>query len=134
MQLPATETTPLIRTEFASDAAWETLKAIIGTPNPDGFRAFVTVVDDSAFNGIHPAALKQANAPAPQHALWIIADERAMVEDGLPLLCIDTASSETLRVVAAELWGTENNLSIGNLDFAEFVGAADSDGVFRGFG
>jgi hypothetical protein len=37
------------------------------------------------------------------------------------------------RVVPAELWGVENNLSIANMDFAEFAHHADPDGVFRGF-
>ncbi|MFD8420360.1 DUF6924 domain-containing protein [Streptomyces sp. NPDC059668] len=37
------------------------------------------------------------------------------------------------RVTAAELWGIENNLSLANMDFEEFTGAAGNDGVFRGF-
>jgi hypothetical protein len=31
------------------------------------------------------------------------------------------------------MWGVENNLSIANMVFAEFAGAVDEDGVFRGF-
>ncbi|MFK4804121.1 DUF6924 domain-containing protein [Streptomyces sp. MPA0124] len=38
-----------------------------------------------------------------------------------------------VRVVAAELWSIENNLSEANMDFEEFAGAVDDDGVFRGF-
>lgn len=38
-----------------------------------------------------------------------------------------------VRVVAAELWSIENNLVEANMDFEEFVGAIDDDGVFRGF-
>ncbi|MGW3141770.1 DUF6924 domain-containing protein [Streptomyces sp. NPDC001139] len=37
-----------------------------------------------------------------------------------------------VRVVAAELWSIEN-LSGANMDFEEFAGAVDDDGVFRGF-
>ena len=33
----------------------------------------------------------------------------------------------------SEMWGVENNLSIANLEFDEFVDAADPDGVFRDF-
>ncbi|GAA2725940.1 MULTISPECIES: hypothetical protein [Streptomyces] len=29
------------------------------------------------------------------------------------------------------LWSIENNLSLSNMDFDEFVDAADEDGVFR---
>ncbi|MFD5722284.1 DUF6924 domain-containing protein [Streptomyces sp. NPDC102256] len=38
-----------------------------------------------------------------------------------------------VRVVAAQLWSIENNLSGANMDFEDFVGAVDEDGVFRGF-
>ncbi|WBC08931.1 hypothetical protein [Micromonospora sp. WMMA1947] len=37
------------------------------------------------------------------------------------------------RVLPAEMWSVEDNLSIGNMDFFEFADAADPDGVFRGF-
>ncbi|MFB7125410.1 MULTISPECIES: DUF6924 domain-containing protein [unclassified Kitasatospora] len=38
-----------------------------------------------------------------------------------------------IRVVAARLWSIENNLSISNMDFDDFAGNVDADGVFRGF-
>jgi hypothetical protein len=31
------------------------------------------------------------------------------------------------------MWGVENNLSIANMDFQDFVDYVDLDGVFRGF-
>jgi len=34
--------------------------------------------------------------------------------------------------VPTGIQSVENNLSIANLDFADFVGAADPDGVYRG--
>ena len=39
----------------------------------------------------------------------------------------------TFRVIPSEMWSVENNLSIANMDFAEFADAVDEDGVFRGF-
>ncbi|HET7601047.1 MAG TPA: hypothetical protein VFK09_12185 [Gemmatimonadales bacterium] len=39
----------------------------------------------------------------------------------------------TFRVVPRETWAVENNLSIANMDFAEFADRADPDGIFRGF-
>ncbi|MFD5081370.1 DUF6924 domain-containing protein [Kitasatospora sp. NPDC058406] len=38
-----------------------------------------------------------------------------------------------IRVVAAEFWGIENNLSIANMDFEDFARAVDQGVVFRGF-
>ncbi|POX60459.1 hypothetical protein C3492_27380 [Streptomyces sp. Ru62] len=60
----------------------------------------------------------------------------------MPLLAVlphdkDEEESEQefggLRVIAGELWSMENNISIGNMDWEEFVDAANGDGVFRGF-
>jgi hypothetical protein len=31
------------------------------------------------------------------------------------------------------MWGVENNLTIANMDFDDFAGAVQADGVFRGF-
>ena len=39
----------------------------------------------------------------------------------------------TFRVIPAEIWSVDNNLSIANMDFAEFADAVEPDGVFRGF-
>jgi hypothetical protein len=40
----------------------------------------------------------------------------------------------TFRVVPSEMWSVQNNLTISNLDWEDFAGKADGDGVFRGFG
>jgi hypothetical protein len=52
-----------------------------------------------------------------------------------PILVVDlyTEPGRSFRVVPAEVWGIENNLSTANMDFAEFADEADADGVFRGF-
>ena len=51
------------------------------------------------------------------------------------LLCVDPLPpGGRFRVLPAELWSVENNVALANIDFAEFVSALDSDGVFRGFG
>jgi hypothetical protein len=37
------------------------------------------------------------------------------------------------RVVVSLLWSVENNLSLSNLDWADFAGNVGDDEVFRGF-
>jgi hypothetical protein len=37
------------------------------------------------------------------------------------------------RAIPSQIQGIENNLSIANMDFAEFTDSVDEDGVFRGF-
>ncbi|GLY03982.1 hypothetical protein [Actinoplanes sp. NBRC 101535] len=39
----------------------------------------------------------------------------------------------TFRVVAAELWSVENNLSLANMDWDDFADNVEGDGIFRGF-
>jgi hypothetical protein len=51
------------------------------------------------------------------------------------LLVIDLAREpgREFRAVPSAIQSIENNLSIANMDFAEFAGAVDEDGVFRDF-
>jgi hypothetical protein len=44
-----------------------------------------------------------------------------------------TEPGRTFRVIPGEIWGVENNLSLANMDFAEFADSTDRDGLFRGF-
>lgn len=72
----------------------------------------------------------------------IVADKTALTTPEMPLLAVlpheegdDELEQEhgKLRVIAEELWSIENNISLANMDWEEFVDAADDDGVFRGF-
>jgi hypothetical protein len=68
------------------------------------------------------------------HPLLVVADKTALASAELPLLVIDLweERGRGIRVVTTELWGIENNLSLANMDFHEFAGSVDEDGVFRG--
>jgi hypothetical protein len=133
MKIPTTDNTPLFRTGFRDDAAWVALCVAVETPNADGFQAYISLIDDPAFADADPAVLIANSQSAPPHALIILADTGAFQAPEHPLLCIDWHTGRGLRVIASELWSIENNLSIANMDFADFANAADSDGVFRGF-
>jgi hypothetical protein len=39
----------------------------------------------------------------------------------------------TFRAIPSQIRAIENNLSLANMDFAEFADNAGADGVFRGF-
>lgn len=131
--LPATEYAPLVRTYFADKAAWDALLKAIGTPNSDGFTAFVTIVNQTEFADAELAQLQLPSASTQLFDLVICADKIAMSNEQFPLLCSKYSTGQTVRVIACELWGIENNLSIGNMDFEEFVKSADTTGIFRGF-
>ncbi|WP_372458279.1 DUF6924 domain-containing protein [Streptomyces niphimycinicus] len=70
-----------------------------------------------------------------EHPLLVLADSEAMAAEEMPLLVIDLwdVRGRSIRVIATELWGIENNLSISNMYFEEFAESVDEDGVFRTF-
>ena len=131
--IPATGDTPLIRTDFSDDRAWQALAVAAAAPNVDGFRARLAIVDERGFTGAAPEELA-ALAQGSGHACLIVADAVAIAHDEHPLLCIELAVPQrSFRVIPAELWGVENNLSLANMDFEDFAEAVDEGGVFRGF-
>jgi hypothetical protein len=130
INLPPTTDTPLVRTDYSDDSTWLKLVETVRTPSADGFLASVQIVEDPNLAGA--AAGELASNYAKQHALLIVADNRTMNDPDHPFLCVDLESARSLRVVPAELWSIENNLSLRNMDFDEFVDSAD-EGIFRGF-
>jgi len=158
--LPQTNDTLLIRTDFSDQTAWQALHTAITTPNEDDFLANVHIVDDPAYSEL---TTEQVISLAPARGfLLIVADKTALTTPEMPLLAVlpfepsapvglsaavsgsmlRTAAEDDheteqdhgeLRVIAEELWSIENNLSLANMDWEDFVGAADDDGVFRGF-
>ncbi|MFJ9352146.1 DUF6924 domain-containing protein [Streptomyces sp. NPDC101237] len=144
--LPQTEKTLLIRTDFSDPAAWQALRTAATTPNEEDFVANVHIVDDPAYSDLTTEEI--VSLAPPGGFLMIVADRTALTEPGMPLLAVqpfdeddeaggDTAEGEQghdeLRVAVVGLSEIENNISIGNMDWEEFVDAADEDGVFRGF-
>ncbi|MCW3767341.1 hypothetical protein OCL88_12715 [Paenarthrobacter sp. PAE-2] len=48
--LPSSKDSLLIRTNFSDAEAWSDALSVVLTENDDGFRAYVEIVDDSAWN------------------------------------------------------------------------------------
>ncbi|WP_051777813.1 DUF6924 domain-containing protein [Streptomyces violaceorubidus] len=143
-KLPKSEDTLLIRTDFSDEAAWQDLRVAVTTPTDDDadFLAVLHIVDDRAYEGL---TTREIVALAPEEdELLIVADRRARGEPEMPLLAVHVSAQDAgdrdapfggtdeLRVVARELWSVENNIAMANMDWEEFVEAADDD-VFRGF-
>lgn len=131
--LPAAGETPLIRTNFADDAAWRELLEAIAIPSDDGFLANVNALSQKDFEGV-PAEQVGRLAANTNHAVLFIADKVTMTHPERPVLCLDVFAPErTFRVVPSALWSAENNLSLANMDFEDFADAVGGDGIFRGF-
>lgn len=133
--LPTSDNSLVVRTTFSDEERWEDALSVVLTENEDGFRAYVEVVDDSAWDGASWKQVRQAALEAndPVSVLFIV--DRAALEPGYPIQVIDLDDDarQPFRCIARELWGVENNLNISNMDWEEFAESTDHDGVFRGF-
>ena len=133
--LPISDNSLLLRTDFADDAAWTALCEAVRVPSEDGFLAGVDCISDPAFDGL---TVEQLIALAPRsghYSFVFVVDRLALTDPEMPVLVVDLYDEpgRTFRVIPREMWGVENNLSIANMDYAEFAESADPDGVFRGF-
>lgn len=134
MMLPQGEATPRIRTDFCDDDAWSQAVEAATATSPEGFRAVLQIVDDRAFEGADAERLAELAETTTEHVLLVIADRLTMTDPERSLLCIDPLPpGGSFRTVPEQLWGVENNVSLANMDFAEFAAATDQNGVFRGF-
>ncbi len=132
--LPETENAAVVRTDFSNDAAWEAICAAIRKP-VGIFQAYVDFVDDPAFTGITVDQIPSLIRKGVFRSFIFIVDQFALSHPEHPILVVDlyTEPGRIFRVIPSEMWGVENNLSLANMDFAEFADAVDPDGIFRGY-
>jgi len=138
-QLPMTNGSPVLRTDFSDAATWETICDEIQQPSPEGFEAHVEFIDDRTFDALSKQQLLAAVPKDYPHIFIIIVDRKAISDEEHPLLVVNlydglgSKVGEQFRALPSEIHAIENNLSIANMDFADFAGAVDGDGIFRGF-
>lgn len=131
--IPSSEgETPLVRTDFSDQGAWEALVTAVTTPNEDEFLANLHIVDDPAYRDL---TSEQVVALAPGELLVVVADSVAVASAEWSVLVLHRTERghDELRVAAESLWAVENNISIANMDWREFAEAVDDDGVLRGY-
>jgi hypothetical protein len=133
LELPEGESL-LIRTDFTDDAAWAATCEAACAPDPDdGFQAHLTCFDAKELDGASVDDLV-----ALKRDYFFVADSHTMTDPEHPILAVaadpddDVEPGTSFRVVPSVMWGVENNLSLGNMAFEEFLEAA-IDGCFRGF-
>jgi hypothetical protein len=132
--IPDTDNPLVLRTDYTDDVAWETLSEVVQAPVGE-FRAYVTLVSNPSYRGLTVAQVLELLPAAFRRNFVFVADETAIRDSEHPVLVIDLQEEpgRTFRVIPSEMWGVENNLSIANMDFQDFVDYVDLDGVFRGF-
>lgn len=123
----------LVRIHFADETAWAAASAAAAAESADGFRAYVSIVDDSRWEGVSVADLRVAALAGEHAAVLFIADEEAQHGE-FPIQIVDLLETAhpPFRCLARELWAVDNNLNLANMDWEEFAGATDLNGVYRG--
>lgn len=133
-QIPHTEDTLVLRTDFSDESAWVELCQLIQRPVGE-FRAYVEFVSEPEYEGLTVERLLALLPPDYEPSFMFVIDATALSHPDHPVLVIDLyeARGSVFRVVPSIMWSVENNLSIANMDFHEFAESVDADGVFRGF-
>ena len=139
----------LIRTDFTDDVLWREAALAAMAPQASGFedpaefQAGLTCVDHPENDGLTVPSLLELIGSGPPYYVFL-ADHETIVNPEHPIVAVDTSPEEwaaetnhvrgqTIRVIPEQMWSIENNLSISNMDFDDFVRSADPDGVYRGF-
>jgi hypothetical protein len=132
--LPDSNDTLVVRTDFSDEDAWAHVCAEIEAPVGE-FRAYVSFVSDPAFAGLSIEALTSLAQRGPYRGFIFIVDQVSLTDPEHPILVLDLAdvAGQTFRIIPSEMWAVENNLSTSNMDFEEFADSVDADGVYRGF-
>ncbi|MGW6421888.1 DUF6924 domain-containing protein [Nocardia sp. NPDC055053] len=124
----------LVRTDFTDDAAWaHTLAAVMASYDEDTTTE-LTPVDDVAFDGLTPADLGDL---LDGQTYVFLADTTTMTDPEHPLLAVDTSDEDAgdavFRLAPIAMAEVEVNFALSNMDFEDYAGSVDDDGVFRGF-
>jgi len=136
LTFPPGEESLLVRTDLSDPEAWDEIMRLISEPEGEyGFQARVSFLSDPAYEGLTPAELLEVGRRGPYRSFLFFVDGEtfASPDHHVGVLDLQTEPGRVFRVVPSEMWSVENNLSLANMDFAEFADAVDTDGVFRGF-
>ncbi|WP_433652884.1 DUF6924 domain-containing protein [Micromonospora zamorensis] len=128
-------TSLVLRTDFTDDTAWEAVKAALRTWEGEDSATFVS---DPKYKGVSLHELVDADNAASQDdrlTYLFLADATTMADVERPLLALDLADEpgRTFRVPPRWYTDVSTNLTIANMDFAEFANAIDRSDTYRGF-
>ncbi|MFF8414005.1 DUF6924 domain-containing protein [Streptomyces omiyaensis] len=137
MPLPQPDdlTSLVLRTDFGDDGSWDAVRAALDATDES---SHATYVSELRFAGVEVRALVDEESAADEDARIgdvFLADATTMSEPDHPLLAVDLSEEpgRTFRVPARWFPDVSANLTLANMDFAEFADAVDGSGTFRGF-
>lgn len=128
-------TSLVMRTDFGDEGAWDAVRAAL---DGAGEYPLATYVSERRFAGVEVQALVDEEAAAAeddQIFYLFLADAVTMKDPDHAVLAVDLYEEpgRTFRVPARWFPDISANLSISNMDFAEYADSADGSGTFRGF-
>ncbi|MCI4066046.1 hypothetical protein MRQ36_27255 [Micromonospora sp. R77] len=132
---PVDLTSLVLRTDFTDDPAWEAVKAALCTWEGDNSATFVSDPQYADVSVQHLVDADNAASHEDKLIYLFLADATTMADVERPLLAVDLAHKpgRTFRVPPRWYADVSANLSIANMDFAEFADAVDRSGTYRGF-
>src|SRR5262249_3736591 len=123
-QIPKTQNSLVLRTDFSDESAWEAICAALLEPAGE-FRAYLDLLSDPEYDGLTVPQLTALVPKGSDHTFMFIVDRISLSHPDHPILVVDLYDEpgRTFRVIPSEMWSIENNLSIANMDFYEFADA-----------
>ena len=135
LSLPDSKDVLVLRTDFSSDNKWENICIMISKSGKElGFKPYVEYLNNIKYEGLKKERLLKRHENY-KHLFIFIVDSITINHIEHPILCVDLYDKpgDSFRVIPSEMWGVENNLSISNMDFDEFLNTTDNHGIHRGF-
>jgi hypothetical protein len=135
LKIPKSEQALLLRTDYSDQAAWAELVRLVEAPYTDGFRAYLTFVDEPQIADKSLDELMTLVEASEYRSFFFVADREAIIGVEHAVIVVDLVDQRgrNFRVIPSQMWSVENNLSLANLDFSDFLESTDSAGVYRGF-
>jgi hypothetical protein len=134
--LPKTKDSPVIRTDFTDDEAWQSICEAIEQLDTElfEFKAYVEYIEVPEYADMSSEELRALVPPGWDHSFMFVVDRVALSHPEQPILVVDLYDEpgRTFRVIPSEMWAVENNLSIANMEFSNFADDTDPDGIYRG--
>jgi hypothetical protein len=132
--LPASDKTLVLRTDFSSDSGWDAVCVAVRKPFGDEILSDVEFVSDPEYDGLTVAQLLALAPPDEERTFTFIVDGPTISRPDNAILVVDLYEERgrTFRTVPAELFAIHANLSLANMDFADFAQDVNPDGVYTG--
>ncbi len=132
ISIPKTDKALLFRTDYSNELQWRSLKEIVQKPGE--YFTEVEIINNNKLESVKIDKIMALVQKTTKHTYMFIVDSITINHPDKPILVVDlfTSPGQSFRIVASKLWSVENNLSIANLDFEDFMENVDKENIYRG--